>query len=135
MSFFHSFDPFRRFFFIDDGEGRREFQYIWNPPLEIKETTKDFVIYVELPGVKKEDLSVEVKDGVLSIQGERKREKLENDDKVLRNERAFGKFARSLRVPEGSESNVSAKLQDGVLELRFPKQEKTAVRRIPISKL
>jgi HSP20 family protein len=95
---------------------------LWRPVVDIKETDKDFLIHADLPGMKKEDIHMEVKDGILSISGERKQEKKTDTDKYHRVERSYGKFTRSFAIPEGvSEDQIHAKHDNGVLEVTFPK--------------
>lgn len=94
----------------------------WNPACDIRETEKDYVIHAELPGMKKEDISIELKDNMLTISGEKKDEKTEKTEKYHRIERSWGKFSRSVMLPEGTkDTEISAKFDSGVLEVRFPK--------------
>lgn len=80
------------------------------------------MIHAELPGLKKEDISIEFKDNMLTISGEKKDEKTEKTDKYHRVERSWGKFSRSVMVPEGiKDTDITAKFENGVLEVRFPK--------------
>jgi HSP20 family protein len=104
---------------------------LWRPKVDIKETEKDFLIHADLPGIKKEDIHMEVKDGVLSISGERKQEKKTDTDKFHRVERSYGKFTRSFAVPSGvSEEQIAAKFDNGVLEVSIPKP----VKKVPETK-
>ena len=95
---------------------------LWRPTCDIRETEKEFLVHAELPGVKKEDISIEVHDGVLTITGEKKLEKKEDNEKFHRTERSYGKFVRSMMVPDGTkQEQIQAKFENGVLELSFPK--------------
>jgi HSP20 family protein len=79
------------------------------------------VTKVDLPGVKKEDVSVEVADGQLSLSGERKQESEEKNDNFYRSEREYGSFFRSVPLPEGVKiEDVKATFADGVLEVSIP---------------
>lgn len=101
----------------------------WAPAVDIVETPQEFQIKAELPDVKKEDIKVSVHGGQLRIEGERRQEKEEKDQKVHRVERFHGSFMRSFMMPENvDESKLAAELKDGVLLVHLPKLEKPATR-------
>mmetsp|Transcript_3980 Transcript_3980/g.5580 ORF Transcript_3980/g.5580 Transcript_3980/m.5580 type:complete len:152 (-) Transcript_3980:13-468(-) len=103
------------------GERKRSF---WNPTCDLRETDKEIILHAELPGVKKEDINIELKDGRLSITGEKKLEKKEENEKFHRVERTYGKFSRTLAVPDGVQADhIKASFTDGVLEVSLPKPE------------
>jgi HSP20 family protein len=103
---------------------------IWSPAFDIKETDKEVVIHADLPGMKKEDIKIEMEDGFLTISGERKEEKKEQNEKVIRIERTCGKFSRSTPVPKMlREKDIQARFEDGVLEVTFPRLEEEAPRK------
>ena len=94
----------------------------WAPVVDIQETDKEYLIKAELPDVKREDVKVEVLDGVLSIQGERTREKEEKGKKFHKIERAYGTFVRQFALPtEVDPANVQADYKDGMLNVHLPK--------------
>ena len=96
----------------------------WQPAVDVAEDEEAFLITADLPDVTKEDAHVAVKDGVLTISGERKRESEEEDKKKKyhRVERSYGKYQRSFRVPENVEpASIQADFKDGVLTVRMPK--------------
>ena len=96
----------------------------WEPLTDITEDDKEFLVKVEAPEMKKEDVKVTVENGVLRITGERKAEKEEKDKKYHRVERSYGTFLRVLALPEGADgAKVSADYKDGVLTVRLPKTE------------
>ena len=108
------------------------------PRLDVAETDKSYEISVELPGVEEKDLELAVDDGVLSVKGEKRYEKEEKDKKknVIRVERAYGAFQRSLSLPsEVDERKISAAFANGVLKVVVPKKEgaKPTARKIAIS--
>lgn len=93
----------------------------WQPKVDVFEKENRLVTRVDLPGVKKEDLKVEVTDGHLALSGERKVEKEEKKDNVYRTEREYGSFYRAVPLPEGVKlEDVKATFADGVLEVSVP---------------
>jgi HSP20 family protein len=95
----------------------------WAPAADISETEGEYLIKAEVPEVRKEDVSVTVQDGVLTLAGERKQEKREENEKVHRIERFYGSFARRFALPENAhEQGISAECRDGVILIRIPKQ-------------
>jgi HSP20 family protein len=109
----------------------------WNPVCDIKETDKEIILHAELPGVPKENINIEVENGILTISGEKKEEKKEENEKYHRIERSYGKFSRSMKVPEGiTIDQIKAKFDNGVLQVTFPKPlepKKEEVKKITIS--
>src|SRR6478609_9892212 len=94
----------------------------WAPVVDIQETDKEYLIKAELPEVKKEDVKVEVLDGVLKIEGERNLEKDEKGKKFHKVERSYGKFVRQFAMPtEVEATKVQAEYKDGVLNVHLPK--------------
>ncbi|KAJ3700839.1 hypothetical protein LUZ61_004544 [Rhynchospora tenuis] len=101
---------------------------LWDPfnaRVDWKETPQAHVFKADLPGVKKEEVKVEVEDGnVLKISGERSREKDEKNDTWHRAERGIGKFLRRFRLPENAKVEQSkASMENGVLTVNVPKEE------------
>jgi len=96
----------------------------WLPAVDIRETAEAIVVHAELPGIDKKDVKVDVRDGVLTISGERKYEKDVKEENVHRIERSYGSFTRSFSLPSHVDVNkVEAKLDNGVLEVRLPKTD------------
>ena len=94
---------------------------MWRPAIDIEEKDGNYLVKADLPGLKKNDIHVELKDGYLTLRGERKSEHEENEENYHRIERTYGTFERSFRVPEGvTEKDIHAKYKDGVLELTIP---------------
>jgi HSP20 family protein len=94
----------------------------WAPAVDISETDNEYLIKAELPEVKKENVKVEMLDGVLTIEGERSREKEEKDKKFHKVERAYGRFVRQFALPNAVEAaKVAAEFKDGVLNVHLPK--------------
>ena len=93
----------------------------WSPKIDVFERDNRLVTRVDLPGMKKEDVSVEVTDGHLALSGERKHEKEEKKDNVYRSEREYGSFYRAVPLPEGVKlEDVKATFSDGMLEVSVP---------------
>ena len=96
----------------------------WKPAVDIEEKDGKYVLKVELPGMKKEDIHVELKDGYLVLRGERNFEQEDKKKNYHRIERAYGTFERSFSIPEGvKEKDIHAQFKDGVLELTMPVPE------------
>ncbi|HEU4735408.1 MAG TPA: Hsp20/alpha crystallin family protein [Solirubrobacterales bacterium] len=105
----------------------------WVPPMDLTEVEGEYVLRADLPGLTKDDIEIEVKDGVLSISGERKSEHHENGEGFYRIERSFGRFSRSLDLPAGVDAaSVAAEFDNGVLEVRIPKPEERQPARVQI---
>jgi HSP20 family protein len=105
------------------------------PALDVVERENEYVVRAEMPGVKKDDIDITLADGVLTISGETKDEREEKEgDRVLRQERRFGKYTRSLRLgTDIDEKNVKANYRDGVLELTLAKAEEVKPKKIMVS--
>jgi len=105
----------------------------WYPVTDIYETKDDYVFKLQVPGLKKDEVSIEICENVLSISGERKVEKDVKKENYHRIERFTGKFQRSFSIPGEIEcGKIKASMKDGVLELQVPKAEKIKARAIPI---
>jgi HSP20 family protein len=99
----------------------------WSPRVDITEKDGEFVIKADLPGVAREDLKVTVEKGVLTLQGERRQEKKEDNERFHRVERFYGHFLRSFTLPEGvDETQVKANISDGQLSVTVPKTQPAA---------
>ncbi len=99
-----------------------ETPYDFLPPADIVEHEKEYVVKLDLPEVKKEDVKVYFDDGVLTIKGERKVEKETKGETVHRTERFYGAFERSFVLPEDVDAKlIKAEAKDGVLSVVLPK--------------
>lgn len=93
----------------------------WSPRIDVFEKDHRLVTRIDLPGMKKEDVKVEVTDGQLAISGERKHEAEEKGEQFYRSEREYGSFYRAVPLPEGAKvEDVKATFTDGVLEVSVP---------------
>ena len=93
----------------------------WRPDIDVEEEEGTYLIRADLPGLEKKDIHIELRDGYLTLRGERKSEHEDNKDNYRRIERTYGSFERIFRVPESvTEKDIHAKYKDGVLELTVP---------------
>lgn len=105
----------------------------WSPAMDLVEADDHFVLRADLPGLSEEDVDIEVRDNVLRVSGERKAEHERTERGWHRVERSFGRFGRTLTLPEGIEPDaISASFDRGVLEVRIPKPEERKPRRVQI---
>ena len=103
------------------------------PAVDVSEDETGYTITVELAGVKKEDVTVEVHENVLSIRGEKKSEREEKQEKTHWVERSYGSFSRSFTLPPTALSaELKATFKEGVLTIEIPKQEQVKPRQIAI---
>jgi HSP20 family protein len=94
----------------------------WAPAADVSETEAEYLIKADLPEVRKEDVSITVQDGVLTLSGERRQEKRAEGEKLHRIERVYGSFARRFALPENAdEQGITAECRDGVILIHIPK--------------
>jgi HSP20 family protein len=106
----------------------------WIPSMDLVETADHFVLKADLPGMTESDVNISLEKDVLTIAGDRRAEQEEKHEGYYRIERATGSFSRSLTLPEGVDGDdVTAKFDNGVLEVRIPKPAQTKPRRIEIA--
>ena len=118
-NFFDLFDNFERKFFGNSSAALPDFR------TDIRDAGDRFVLEAELPGFSKEDIKLDVKDGILTISAQHKEEKEDKDEKgqYIRRERRYGSFTRSFDITGIDESGITAAYQNGVLELTLPKSQ------------
>ena len=118
---FFSIDNFFDSFFNDSFAG---FFTAVNPiRADIRETEKEYIIEADLPGVRKEDIRLELEDGVLTLGVEQNEQIDEERENYIRRERRYGSYCRSFRVDGVKEDKVTAKYENGVLTVKLPKSE------------
>lgn len=136
------FDPFRditsfrddinRLFSRTFGEGAGT--HTWSPAVDVFETEDAVILKAELPGLTTDDVDVEIDDNVLTVSGERTLKDAVHEDRYYRLERSYGKFSRSLTLPQGiTADEVTASFTDGVLEVRVPKADEVKPRKVAIA--
>ena len=105
----------------------------WVPAMDLVETEDALVLTADLPGLERDDVSIEVKDNVLTIAGRRESEHTDSAGGYHRVERAFGSFSRSLALPDGVEAEkVAAEFDKGVLKVTIPKPAERKPHRVEI---
>jgi HSP20 family protein len=110
------------------GNGNRVSAF--TPPVDVHETEEEYLVKIDLPGVRSEDVNVEVNENVLSISGSRVAEETGQAQLV---ERPYGTFVRTLTLPQGvDDDSIEAGYNDGVLELRIPKPPERKPKKITI---
>ena len=132
------YDDFDRFF----GEagktlarrGLGDIEGSWTPRVDIYEEDNNYVMKAELPGVKKEDIKVDIKDNVLILKAEKKFEKKVEKENYISLERNYGTYTRNFTLPENMDTDhIKASFKDGVLELTLPKREEIKPREIKVN--
>ena len=110
------------------GQGQR-----WSPAMDLVEAENHFVLKADLPGLTHDDVAIEIQDNTLTLSGERRAEHEAREKGWYRVERSFGRFSRSLTLPEGVDADaVTAEFHNGVLEVRIPKPEERKPRKVEI---
>lgn len=121
--------------FSESGSGRgTNAGVLWAPTIEVFEREGKYVVHADLPGLKPEDVKVEVTGDSLVLEGERKIEREEDQGGVHRTERRYGRFYRAIPLPEGAKADEArANFENGVLEIEVPvPQRQSNSRQIPI---
>ncbi len=96
---------------------------------DIKENDEEYTIEAEMPGMKKEDIQLEINNDYLTISAEHSEEKEEKEENYIRRERRQGKYTRSFYLENVNQDDIEAEYNDGVLEVHLPKEEKTPVKK------
>jgi HSP20 family protein len=135
QSFQHEMNRmFNQFFQGSNGEEAGSKLSTWTPSVDIHETDDALVIKVELPGVSKDDVSIDVHQNTLTLRGQREHEAEVKDEQYHRVERSYGSFQRSFTLPSTIDyEKVHATFKDGVLELHLPRLESAKPRQIAIN--
>jgi HSP20 family protein len=124
--------PRRPFAFL----ARERDDVVWFPDVEVAEREGKLLVRVDLPGMSREDIKVEVTDETLTIEGERKHTSEQEEKGYYRSERSYGRFSRTIALPEGADATTAkAEFKNGVLEvaLDLPKAAPTSARKLEIA--
>lgn len=105
----------------------------WYPPVDVEDAADAYVLHLDVPGLTRDDIELELDKGVLTIKGERKLADRTTEKRYAVSERETGRFVRRFRLPESSGAEVSAKLVHGVLEVRVSKPAKPKPVRIEVA--
>lgn len=105
----------------------------WAPVVDIEEDKDNYIVKAEIPGVKKEDIKVTVRDNLLVVSGERSCEKEVKDRTYHRIERSYGKFSRTIALPAAVDPDkIKASYTDGILHITLPKPESSKPKQIDV---
>ena len=116
------------------GGGWQQPSDIWAPPVDVEESADEIVLTAELPGVGRDAIDIELEDGVLTIQGEKKEERNGEGTQGLLYERRWGSFTRRFTLPRAvNAAGITASHENGVLMIRVPKAEEAKGRKIEIT--
>lgn len=146
MASLQKYDPFRDIWNFGDEIGRlfwglghrdagveAETQFSFVPALDVAEDNEGMTINAELPGLKKEDVKIKVRDGVLTLSGEKKFESEKKKDNYYRIERSYGNFARSFTLPNTVDPDrIQASMKEGVLQILIPKKPEAKEKEIKV---
>jgi HSP20 family protein len=118
---------------LDQANGEGAAVGAWTPAIDVFEDEAGFLIKIEAPEVKREDINVSLDKNVLTVTGERRLENEEKRDSYHRIERSYGKFFRSFTLsPNANLEAVNAEFKDGILRLSIPKKEETKPKQIQV---
>jgi len=116
---------------FDDVASSRE--RAWTPAIDVVRDDGNLVLRADIPGIKPEEVKIEVEDDVLTVSGEHEESKEEKDKRFVRRERRYGSFSRSMALPAGVEAKkIKAKTHDGVVEVTIPLPKVPEKKRIEI---
>lgn len=119
--------------FFDRDRDEEGTSAVWAPRTDLAETDNAFNLRVDVPGMTKEDISINLQDNTLTISGERSSERTEEGEEYVRVERAFGNFHRTFTLPDAvDQKNIEATYENGVLKISIPKTEESTRRQIEI---
>ncbi len=115
---------------LDDTESRAA---RFAPTFDVKETPEAFEVYADLPGVKPDDVDVQLNGNQLSITGKRLAESHQENERFHQVERSYGSFSRVFTLPDNASHDVNAALKEGVLRLTIPKKPEAKPRQIAVN--
>ena len=121
--------PFMGF---EEGDEER-LSAVWAPRTDVSETDNEFIVRMDIPGIEKKNLRIEVEDNRLSVSGERSEETTEETESMIRVERSYGNFYRSIALPKvAQKEKAKAEFKNGVLTIHVPKIEESKPKRIEV---
>jgi len=120
--------------FFDRTGGDRTDSAVWAPQTDLVESDDAFQIRLDVPGMTKEDIDINLQNNTLTVSGERKRERTAESEDAVRVERAFGTFHRTFTLPDAVDADgIEAAYDNGVLTIHVPKTERSTRRQIEIT--
>ena len=120
--------------FRTDGYGDDVAMGMWSPAVDMFAKDDHLVIKAELPGMEKKDINLHLKDGVLTLRGERKHENQVQDENFYRREMSYGKFVRTFSLPSDVDPDkINAEFQNGLLTIEVPKPEQHKPKQITVN--
>ena len=106
----------------------------WTPAVDVVRDNGDLVVHADVPGIRPEEIKIEIREGYLTLSGEHEEAKEEKDKQYVRRERRYGAFSRSIALPDGVDAKkIKATTHDGVLEVTIPLPKETAKEPITIT--
>jgi HSP20 family protein len=129
------FDPFSALSLLDGmwPTMREETNNTFLPAMDVGENEKEYLVRVEIPGMEKEDISIEFENNILTLTGEKKEETEKKEERFYRVERRYGAFTRSLRFKDVDTDHIGASYENGVLTVTVPKTVKAPPKKIEIA--
>ncbi len=119
----------RMFEELTDGHERA-----WIPAVDVERENGNLVIRADVPGIKPEEVKIQIEDDILTVSGEHEERKEDKDKHFLRRERRYGSFSRSMALPPGVEAKkIKAKTHDGVVEVTIPLPKEAKKEKIEIT--
>ena len=120
---------FDRSFYPFDGRER-----VWTPAIDVVREDGHLVVRADLPGIKPEEVKIEVEDDILTVSGEHRESKVEKDKRYVRRERRYGSFSRSMTLPKGvTAKDIKARTHNGVIEVTIPLPKETRKETVKIT--
>ena len=133
LTVFDEMDKFFDSFFKRSFDGSLLPSFDWTPAYDVNETEKEYVLRIETPGMNKNDISVNVVDGVLTVSGEKKSKKSENTNLQAWNGTQYGFFSRSFQLgQEVNEKKIKADYKNGILAVSVPKTKPVESKKVQI---
>jgi HSP20 family protein len=134
VNLFNQFNDEMNRYFSQTRESAANQERDWMPAVDIREEDGRYLLTADIPGVDRKNVEITLEEGVLTVKGERNTETDVAEEGYRRRERTYGTFMRQFTLPDTVDAgNISAAVQDGVLEIEIPKQDKPEPRRITVS--
>ena len=134
VNLFNQFNDEMNRYFSQTRESAANQERDWMPAVDIREENNRYLLAADIPGVDRKNVEITLEEGVLTVKGERNTGTDISEEGYRRRERTHGTFMRQFTLPDTVDAgNISAAVQDGVLQIEIPKQDKPEPRRITVS--